>query len=237
MDSLKGTAWDPRSFFHQVNLHWFLQPEVVGIYLPSTGTLHWGAWYGAGIPHCQDIPPEFLSTTRGWGTSMFLVCAPPTSLDGCGFFNSIVVRLPFNFISDSSEWWLFYILVVILMWLCEEASCVHLCHHLDQSFPLGIFKQHLKYNYLLVNQINHLKIWSSYYQKNTCAPIHFSKLDLDIEKKTYTVIFELWNWQEVHKVLGFLTWRILILKNMHVQSIVHKDKWTFSFNNGSNRNL
>ena len=25
-----------------------------------------------------------------------------TSLDGCGFFNSVVVRLPFNLISDSS---------------------------------------------------------------------------------------------------------------------------------------
>ena len=34
--------------------------------------------------------------------------------------NSIVVRLPFNLISDSPEGWLFYILVVILMWLCEE---------------------------------------------------------------------------------------------------------------------
>ena len=59
------------------------------------------------------------------------MCAPSTSLDGCGFFNSIVVRLPFNSISDGSECWLFYILVVILIWLCEEVSRVYLCHHLD----------------------------------------------------------------------------------------------------------
>ena len=31
------------------------------------------------------------------------VCGPPTSLDGCGFFNSTLVRLPFHSISDGSE--------------------------------------------------------------------------------------------------------------------------------------
>ena len=36
----------------------------------------------------------------------------------------------FNSISDGSERWLFYDLVVILMWLCEEASHVYLCRHL-----------------------------------------------------------------------------------------------------------
>ena len=30
------------------------------------------------------------------------ICAPPTSLDGCGFFNSVIVRLPFNLISLGS---------------------------------------------------------------------------------------------------------------------------------------
>ena len=68
---------------------------------------HWkprqGSWCGFGTPHSQDIPPEFLSTTHGCGTSLACICDPPTSLDGCGFFNSIVVRLPFNSISNSSE--------------------------------------------------------------------------------------------------------------------------------------
>ena len=54
-------------------------------------------------------------------------------MDGCGFFNFVVVRLPFNLISDGSEWWLFYILVAILMWLCKEASHICLYCHLDQK--------------------------------------------------------------------------------------------------------
>ena len=48
-----------------------------------------------------DIPLVFYS--YGCGTSPFCIYAPPTSLDGCGFFNSVVVRLPFNSISDGSE--------------------------------------------------------------------------------------------------------------------------------------
>ena len=137
--SLRGTAWGPRSFFHRLNLCWFLQPEVVGTYLPGTGTLGWGAWCGAGTPCSWDIPPKFLSTTCGCGTSPFHVCAPSTSLDGCGFFNSTGVRLPFNSISGSAEWWLFYILVIILMLLCEEASHVYLCCHLDQMSNIHRF--------------------------------------------------------------------------------------------------
>ena len=54
----------------------------------------------------------------------------PIWMDIVFFFKSIVVRLPFNSISDGSERWLFYDLVVILMWLCEEASHVYLCRHL-----------------------------------------------------------------------------------------------------------
>ena len=70
----------------------------------------------------------------GCGTSTFHFCAPPTSLDECGFFNSVVVRLPFSLISER---WLFYILVVILMWLCKEVSHVCLLCHLNQK-SLGL---------------------------------------------------------------------------------------------------
>ena len=108
-----------------------LQPEDVGTYLSGTVTLGWRAWCGAGTPRSHDIPTEFLSATRGCRTSLFPVSASPTSLDGWGLFNSTVVRLPFNSISDGSEWWLFYILVVIVMRLCEEVSHVCLCCHLD----------------------------------------------------------------------------------------------------------
>ena len=103
--SLRGTAWGFSSFFHQLHPHWILQPAVVGIYLLGTGTLGWGAWCEAGTPRSQDIHPEFLSTTCGF--SPFYISTLPTSLDGCGFSNSIVVRLPCNLISVSSEWRLF----------------------------------------------------------------------------------------------------------------------------------
>ena len=45
--------------------------------------------------------------------SVFCVCTTPTSVDGCGFFSSVVVRLPFNLISEGVERWLFSILVII----------------------------------------------------------------------------------------------------------------------------
>ena len=95
-----------------------------------------GGWCGSGTPHSSDITAEFLFTTCGCGASPFYICAPPTSLDGCGFFNSVVVRLPFNLISECLEWWLFYILVLILMQLCKEASHICLCRHLDQKSPI-----------------------------------------------------------------------------------------------------
>ena len=99
---LKGTAWDSRGFFHQLNPCWLLQPEFVGTYLPDTGTLDLGAWCGARTPCSCDILPEF--TACGCGTSPFCVSALPTCLDGCGFFNSIVARLSFSLNYDGSEW-------------------------------------------------------------------------------------------------------------------------------------
>ena len=95
----------------------------------------WGAWYGSGTPHSQDTPPDFYP--QGCGASPFHICTPSSSLDGYGFFNSIVVRLPCNLISDDPDWWLLYILVVILMWLCKEVSHVCLRHHLARSLSTG----------------------------------------------------------------------------------------------------
>ena len=77
--------------------------RVVENYIPGSETLDLGAWCGAGAPHSRDIPPKLLSTTCMWGTNPFLVCIPTASLDGCGFFNSVVVRLPFNSITVGSE--------------------------------------------------------------------------------------------------------------------------------------
>ena len=80
---------------------------------------------GLGLLAPEISLPNFYPC--GCQASPYCACVPPTSLDGCGSFNSIVVRLPFNSISGVPEWWLFYVLVVILMWLCEEVS--HVCLH------------------------------------------------------------------------------------------------------------
>ena len=77
--SSRGTAWDSRSFFYQLYPCWFLQPEVMGTYHPGTGTLGCGACCGAGTPRSWDIPPEFLSSTRGCGASLFHDSIPPNS--------------------------------------------------------------------------------------------------------------------------------------------------------------
>ena len=90
MGAVTEPAWGSSSFIHWFNLHWFLQTEVVGTYFPGTGTLGLGTWCGPGTTHSLPITPEFLSTTYGCWTSLFYISTPPTSLDGCGFFNSVV---------------------------------------------------------------------------------------------------------------------------------------------------
>ena len=117
-----------QKFLPPLNPCWFFLPEGMGTYLRDTGTLGWGPGVGLGLSCSWLSPPRFLYTTCGYVTSQFCISAP---LDGCCFFDSVIFRLPFNSISDGSVWWLFYILVVILMWVCEEANCVYLCHHLD----------------------------------------------------------------------------------------------------------
>ena len=135
--SLRGTAWCSSSFFHWLNLCWCLQPEVVGTYLPGTGTLGWGAWCRVGTPCSQDNPPECLSTTHGVRDQPVRICTPPTSLDECGFFNSIVFRLLLNSVSDGSKWWWFFILVVILMWLCRGEPCLPMLPSWPAVWGLG----------------------------------------------------------------------------------------------------
>ena len=103
---------------------------------------HWNPELGAscevGVPCSWDIPPEFSSTTHGCGSHLFCfsVSLPllPVWMDMVSL-NYVAVGLPFDSISDSSKWWLFYNLVVILMWLCKEVSCVFLWLHLDQKSP------------------------------------------------------------------------------------------------------
>ena len=52
---------------------------------------------GLGLLDPEISLPNF--NPCGCGASLLSVCTPPTSLDGYGFFNSVVVRLLFIFIS------------------------------------------------------------------------------------------------------------------------------------------
>ena len=104
--SLRGTAWDSRSFFHQLNPYWCLQPEVIGTYLPGTGTLYlgglvwdWDSW----LPRNSSRIFTHYMWVRDQPVLCLRISTSPTSLDGCGFFNSVVVGLPFSSIYDSSE--------------------------------------------------------------------------------------------------------------------------------------
>ena len=54
MGSLRGITWNSRSFFYWLSSPCFLQPEVMGMYLPGTGILGWEACCGTGIPHSWD---------------------------------------------------------------------------------------------------------------------------------------------------------------------------------------
>ena len=105
--------------------------------LGDLSSWHWnpglGAWCEAGTLLPRYPSQIFIHHTWIWDQPIPHLSPPPTSLDGCGFFNSIIVRLLFNSISPSSVWSLFYILVIIFMWLCKEVSPVYLCPHLNRK--------------------------------------------------------------------------------------------------------
>ena len=61
------------------------------------------------------------------------VSAPPTGLDECFFFISLVVGLPYSLIF--CQFWVFFVfkLLLSIFWLCEEAQYVYLCLHLGRK--------------------------------------------------------------------------------------------------------
>ena len=60
------------------------------------------------------------------------ISAPPTSVNECFFFNSLVVGLPCSLVFW--QFWLFLFLNLLLSFfcLCEEAKCLYLHLHLDR---------------------------------------------------------------------------------------------------------
>ena len=64
-------------------------------------------------------------------SAWLLISAPPTSLDECLFFNSLVVGLPYSLIF--CQFWLFFVFKLLSFWLCNEAQCVYLHLHLGRK--------------------------------------------------------------------------------------------------------
>ena len=79
-------------------------------------------------------PPCCQSSLPGW----LPISTPPTGLDDCVFFNSLVVGLPYSLIF--CQFWLFFVFKLLLsfFWLCKEAQCVYLHLHLGRK-SLGNF--------------------------------------------------------------------------------------------------
>ena len=98
------------------------------------------------------VPPCGMSSL-----SWLPISAPPTNLDECFFFNSLVVRL-----LDSSIFWQFWLgfvfKLVVSFWSCKEAKCICLCLHLDQTSAQEFypFKKILSFVDLAANHITEL---------------------------------------------------------------------------------
>ena len=73
------------------------------------------------LPPCHQYSPPWLP-----------VSAPPTGLDECVFFISLIVGLPYS--SIFCQFWLFFVFKLLsFFWLWEEAQCVYLCLHLGRN--------------------------------------------------------------------------------------------------------
>ena len=71
-------------------------------------------------PFCESSPPWLSNST------------PPTGLDECLYFNSLVSDILTVQFSGSAGCFLFFILLLPFFWLCEEVQHVYLCLHLGR---------------------------------------------------------------------------------------------------------
>ncbi|KAF6119791.1 hypothetical protein HJG60_010197 [Phyllostomus discolor] len=121
---------------------------------PCTGTLRCEVYLAPQLffpvyLHSNVGPPSLQATALsglpvaallGVLSTWLPVSAPPTGLDECFFFKSLVVRFPYSLIFW--QYWLFFVFKLLLsfFWLCEEAQCVYLHLHLGQkSLPEAVY--------------------------------------------------------------------------------------------------
>ena len=96
----------------------------------------------SGSASCSLACPVPQSTTSlGLPVAALLrvLSSPPSGLDECFFFISLVVGLPYS--SIFCQFWLFFVFKLLLsfFWLCKEAQCVYLCLHLGQKLSTVFF--------------------------------------------------------------------------------------------------
>ena len=88
----------------------------------------WPAPFHNPPPHWVHQPPPCCK----FSPSQLPDSAPPTGLDECFFFISLVVGLPYS--SIFCQFWLFFVFKLLsFFWLCEEAQCVYLHLHLGRK--------------------------------------------------------------------------------------------------------
>ena len=102
------------------------------------------AYVGWPSPQATALPGPPATALPCVLSARLTVSTPPTSLDECFFFNSLVVGLPYSLIF--CQFWLFFLFCFLnsllsFFWLCEEAQCVYLHLHLSWKSVLLIFFQ------------------------------------------------------------------------------------------------
>ena len=110
--SLQGLFCEAGSFLTLHNPHWFLQPEFLRLYFPTLEP-----WVGqfVSLPSCSLSLSVFKCATPGPPaaalphvlSAQLSISTPPTGLDKCFFFNSLVVGLPCRLIFW--QFWLFFL--------------------------------------------------------------------------------------------------------------------------------
>ena len=130
---LRGDSWDSYSFFCHPKPHWFLQPELMGTYLPGSGTLAWVVWCGAGsfVPKVSFL--IFIHHTCVWDHVFCISMSLPLLPIWMNVISLISWLSDFHTaqFSDNSGWYLFCSRVVIFFCGCSRRRAMFTYIHLD----------------------------------------------------------------------------------------------------------